>query len=225
MHILCNFVYYAYVIYISYCDYSHCVFCANSSTKKQRKPRLSMGANSRDLSDGDVVELVDCDVASVQRVVPRNKHGLVLTKSGRPSIKHNSVNEIYTTKYRNSANQEALLGKLLPIGKACAIIGTVLLGPDIPLEEAGHANRVRIFKSAAHYCLTDEDLETILELSEPELRLYLKGIFSACCRVLRYELNTAARKYFEQNVFRPAIKNPEIQAHLGLEMSQSIFDQ
>ena len=113
----------------------------------------------------------------------------------------------------------------MPIGKACAILGTVLFGPDIPLEEAGHDTRVRIFKSAAYYCLTEEDLEEILDISEPELRLYLKGIFSAGCRMLRYELTAAARKYFEHNVFRPAIKNAEIQKHLGLEMSQSVFDQ
>jgi hypothetical protein len=33
------------------------------------------------------------------------------------------------------------------------------MGPNIPLEEAGHEERLRIFKSAAYYALTDSDEE------------------------------------------------------------------
>ena len=158
--------------------------------------------------------------------IPRtNKHGLELTKGGRPSIKRNDVNERYSTKYRSPANTETLLGKLMPIGQACALIGTVMLGPDIPLEEAGHADRLRIFRSAAHYCLDEADLSEILDTQHSALHLYLKGIFQAACRVLRYELSKSARTHFEQMVFKPAIKNAEIQAHLGLELAQSVFDQ
>ena len=158
--------------------------------------------------------------------VPRtNKRGLQLTPSGRPSIKKNQVNAKYNTKYRSSANKETILGKLLPIGQACALIGTVLLGPDIPLEDAGHADRLRIFRSAAYYCLDDADLSEILDTQHTALHLYLKGIFQAACRVLRYELAIEARNHFELNVFKPAIKNAEIQAHLGLDIGQSVFDQ
>ena len=42
---------------------------------------------------------------------------------------------------------------------------------------------------------------------------------------MRYELASAARLYFEVNVFKPASKNAEIQQHLGLELAQSVFDQ
>lgn len=118
-----------------------------------------------------------------------------------------------------------ILGKLVNIGQACALIGTVILGPDVPLEEAGHADRLRIFKSAAFYCLDESDLSAILETKPKVLNHYLKGIFQAACRVLRYHLAIEARNHFELNVFKPAIKNAEIQAHLGLEMAQSVFDQ
>jgi hypothetical protein len=153
--------------------------------------------------------------------IPRtNKHCLKLTKGGRPSIKRNDVNERFSTKYRSTANKETLLGKSMPIGQACA-----MLGPDIPLEEAGHADRLRIFLSAAHYCLDEAGLSEILDTQHSALHLYLKGTFRAACRLLRYELSKSARTHFEQMVFKPTIKNAEIQAHLGLELAQSVFDQ
>ena len=100
-----------------------------------------------------------------------------------------------------------------------------MLGQEIPLESAGHQDHMRIFKSAAHYCLSDEDLKDILDTKEAELELYLHGIFRAACLLPRYELAAAARQYFELNVFKPASKNKEIQEHLGLEMGQSVFDK
>ena len=113
----------------------------------------------------------------------KNKHDLELTRSGRPSIKKNEVNGKFTTKYRSQSNTEKILSKLLPIGKACVTVliasGTaiIVLGLKIPLEEAGHADRLRIFKSAAFYCLDVADLSEILDSDQPALRLYLKGSF------------------------------------------------
>ena len=107
----------------------------------------------------------------------KNKHGLELTRSGRPSIKKNDVNEKYTTKYRSPTNKETILGKLLPIGKACALISTIMLGPKIPLEDAGHTDRKMHRLSAAYYCLDKADLSEILNTDPPALRIYLKGIF------------------------------------------------
>ena len=43
--------------------------------------------------------------------------------------------------------------------------------------------------------------------------------------MLRYGLDIAARNYFELNVFKPAIKNPETRALLDLGIGQSVFDQ
>ena len=112
----------------------------------------------------------------------RNKNGLELTPSGRPSIKKNEVNEKCTTKYISAANKETILGKLLPIGQSCALIGTVMLGPgDIPLETSGHADRLRIFRSAAYYCRDEADLEDILDAKPTALQLYLKGLDHLGC--------------------------------------------
>ena len=174
-----------------------------------------VGLDSDDESDG----------TSTLQESRTNKHGLKLTKSGRPSIKKNEVNTRYSTKYRSPSNQQKILGKSLSITKACAIIGTVMFGPEISLEDAGHDDRLRIFKAAAFYCLDDEALADILETQEAVLRHFVKGIFQAAVRVMRYELAAAARLYFEVNVFKPARRNAEIQKHLGLEMVQSVFDQ
>ena len=141
----------------------------------------------------------------------RNKHGLELTPSGRPSIKKNVVNDRYSSKYRSPTNTETILGKSLSIGHAVALIGTVMMGPDVPLEGAGHDDRLRIFRSAVFYCLNDADLADIFNTQPMALQLYMRGIFQAALRVLCYELLIAARTHFELNVFKPAIKNEEIQ--------------
>ena len=187
--------------------------------------RGNAGGERRETTASADLEVEGFDDDAVDNVPRTNKHGIQLTKSGRPSIKKNGVNERYSSKYRNAANTETILGKLMPIGHACALIGTVMLGPDIPLEESGHADRLRIFRSAAHYCLDEADLEDILNTERKPLELYLKGIFQAACRVPRYELFLQARAHFEREVFKPAIKNAEIQAHLGLELAQSVFEQ
>ena len=100
-----------------------------------------------------------------------------------------------------------------------------MLGPDIPLETSGHADRLRILRSAVYSCLDVADLEEILDTKPTALQLYLNGIFEAACWVLHYELSVAVRNQFELNVFKTAIKNSDIQFHLGLGIGQSVFDQ
>ena len=80
-------------------------------------------------------------------------------------------------------------------------------------------------QSAAYYALTDEELEEILDTEDAALRLFLKGLCTAQCRLIKYVVPVAARDEFENGVFRPASKSAVIQKHLGLEMAQSIFDQ
>ena len=122
----------------------------------------------------------------------KNKNCLELTRSGRPSIKKNDVDQKFTTKYGSPSNTEKILGKLLPIAKSCSLISTAILGPELPLEKAGHAYRLRTFQSAVYYCLDEADLSEILDSDPPALLLFLKGIFQAACRVLRYEMAIAA---------------------------------
>jgi hypothetical protein len=154
-----------------------------------------------------------------------NKKGLAVTPGGRPSVRQNAVNAKYASSYRNALNTHEIMGKRVTIGKACGLLGIVHFGPNIPLEEAGHDSRLRVFKDAAYYALTDEELEDILNTEEAALVLYLLGIFRAQSRVIKFLAPADVRDEFEQCVFRPASKDPVIQDHLGLSMTQSIFDQ
>jgi hypothetical protein len=118
-----------------------------------------------------------------------------------------------------------IMGKKLSIGKACALLGIAHFGPNIPLEEAGHEDRLRVFKEAAHYALTDEELDDILNTDDAALRLFIVGIFRAQCRLIKFVGPAGVREEFEHCVFHPPSKDAVIQAHLGLSMAESIFDQ
>ena len=50
---------------------------------------------------------------------------------------------------------------------------------------------------AAYYALTDEELEDILDTEEAALRLFLKGLIQAQCRLIKYVAPQAARDEFE----------------------------
>ena len=51
---------------------------------------------------------------------------------------------------------------------------------DFSFPVAGHSDRKVVFKSAAYYALSDEDLEEILSCdNEPVLRAYMIGLFRA----------------------------------------------
>ena len=171
-------------------------------------------------SDGETFEVEETD-----SMLGVNKKGLAVTPGGRPSVKKNAVNSKYGPGYRNALNTHEIMGRKLSIGKACGLFGIVHFGANIPLEEAGHDGRLRAFKDAAYYALTDEELEDILNTEEPALVLYLLGIFRAQSRIIKLNAPVHVREEFENCVFRPAIKDPVIQSHLGLSMTESIFDQ
>ncbi len=49
---------------------------------------------------------------------------------------------------------------------------------------AGYSDRLLIFESAAHYALSDEELEEIMSCKdEPVLKAYIHGLFQAACRL------------------------------------------
>ena len=109
-----------------------------------------------------------------------------MTPGGRPSVKKLAVNAKYGTLYRNPLNTLEIMGKKLSIVKACALLGIEHFGPNIPLEEAGHENRLRVFKDAVHYALTDDELADILNTEDAALRLFLVGIFRTQCRLIKF---------------------------------------
>ena len=91
---------------------------------------------------------------------------------------------------------------------------------------AGHSDRLNIFKSAAFYALSDEELEEIVSCkNEPVLKAYMHGLFRAACRLWKYIMPVDARAVFQNDVFHPASVSPTLQRHLGLTMAERIFDK
>jgi hypothetical protein len=117
------------------------------------------------------------------------------------------------------------MGRSVTLGKAIALIATVQYGHSPPVDEHGHADRVNLLKSAAHYALIAEELEEILDTAEEVLRIYIKGLLVAGLFKIKMNMPVAARHYFQTSVFCPVRKNAEIQDHLGLGPLQSILDQ
>jgi hypothetical protein len=111
--------------------------------------------------------------------VKLGKNGEPLAPCGHPSFSANPVNKRYNSLYRNPENQNKLGGKLLELGRATEIVTVTLFGFDVSLEAAHAADRLRIFKSAAWYALTDGEVEKILEHSEDQVDEYIKGIVTA----------------------------------------------
>ena len=85
-----------------------------------------------------------------------------------------------------------------------------------------------VFKSAAYYALSDEDLSEILSCeSEPVLKAYMSGLFRAACRLWKYVMPVEAKAVFHSStdVFHPASAKEKLQAHLGFNMAQRIFEK
>ena len=91
---------------------------------------------------------------------------------------------------------------------------------------AGHTDRLHILKSAAFYALTEEELEEIVACdSEPVLKAYLIGMFRAAVRLWKFAMPVVAKDVFQTKVFHPATVDPVLQSHLGLTLSERIFDK
>ena len=91
---------------------------------------------------------------------------------------------------------------------------------------AGHSDRMIIFKSAAYYALSDDDLDEIMSCdNEPVLRAYMLGLFRAAGRLWKYGMPVEARSVFQTDVFHPATVSDKLQTHLGLTPAQRIFDK
>jgi hypothetical protein len=91
---------------------------------------------------------------------------------------------------------------------------------------AGHRDRIIIFKSAAYYALSDDDLDEIMSCdNEPVLRAYMLGLFRAAGRLWKYGMPVKARSVFQTDVFHPATVSDKLQNHLGLQPVQRIFEK
>jgi hypothetical protein len=115
------------------------------------------------------------------------KHGEQLAPCGRPSFSANPVNKKYNSRYRNAQNTNMIGGKLVDLGRAVGLVAFTLFGYDVSFEAAHNADRLRIFKSAAWYALTDAEVEEIFQHSESDVERYIKGIITAGIRLWKYE--------------------------------------
>jgi len=169
---------------------------------------------------------VDGTISDEDDRAPRiNKRGIAVTKSGRPSVKANEVRGKFSSSYRNSSNKNELLGRQVTLGKAVSLLAHVLYGLEYPTEKSQHDQRVRLFRSAAYYALTDEEIDEVLEADEEALRVFLMGLVTAAVAKPRYELPTAAREHFQSHIFCSVRKDSLVQEQLGLEKHASILDQ
>ena len=106
------------------------------------------------------------------------------------------------------------------------LVGVVQFGLDVPIENSAHDARVSIFKAAAYYALTEDEVEEILETTaEKVLVTHLKGLTITSIRLWKYVIPEHVRSYFEHHVFFTARADAEIQKHLGLDMDKRIFDR
>ena len=106
------------------------------------------------------------------------------------------------------------------------LVGVVQFGLDVPIENSAHDARVSIFKAAAYYALTEDEVEEILETTaEKVLMSYLKGLTITSMRLWKYVIPEHVRSFFEDRVFNPTRGEAEIQKHLGLAMDKRIFDR
>jgi hypothetical protein len=101
-------------------------------------------------------------------------------------------------------------------------VAVVLFGYDVSLEDVAANERLRVFKSAAYYAMTEEEISEIMDADEITLNLYVENLVIAAIRVYKYEAADTARKIFQDEVSGPTLENPEFQKHLNLQPGQRI---
>ena len=132
---------------------------------------------------------------------------------------------MFGSRYRNPANRKELMGELMPLGKAYAIIAVMTHGPDLPTEISLHNERHSIFMAAAQYALTEDEIKTVLEHPvAADKRTYYHNLLASSCRPLNTLLYNEAREYFQDKVFANPTFNAEYKLHLGLSSEESVFD-
>jgi hypothetical protein len=170
-----------------------------------------------------VVETEDDEDVPTVNDRRRNSKGLLVTATGRPSVKQNEVNGKFTPKYRNPAI--TILSKPVTLGGAMALLATIRHGHQLPTDEHGHDARVRIWCNAFMFAMTEDEARDVQDCSDAAFGLFLKGLMLSSSFKIRCEMLVNARAHFQAEVFNVARKTREIQDHLGLEMHETILDQ
>ena len=174
--------------------------------------------------EGDVVDLDDSDWdESGSPSSHPSRPGR--TQSGRIDRKNNPLNKRFGSRYRHPDNRKELMGELMPLGKAYAIIAVMTHGPDLPTEITLHNERHSIFMAAAQYALSADDIKTVLEHPDHEEKVtYYHTLLASSSRPLNILLYNEAREFFQDKVFGCAQHKAEYKLHLGLSDTESVFD-
>ena len=141
------------------------------------------------------------------------------------SIKKLDLSKLLRSSHHNSDNHQKLFGRAATLAEAYAICGMLIKGGESCAEDSDGHTREMIFLSAAHYSLSDEDIEKYWEASEDQRSVFLKGLNTTSSKIWMYDIPASVRHYFQHFVFGPVKRDPEFQKYLGLEQSQSAMDQ
>ncbi len=59
---------------------------------------------------------------------------------------------------------------------------------------------------------------------QPVLEGYVNNLFKSAVRLWKFVLPVESREVFQTEVFHPASSSEELQKHLGMTMTQRLFD-
>jgi hypothetical protein len=142
----------------------------------------------------------------------------------RRSLKTNSLRKKFPSTYRNAANVNELFGRQVSLGKAVMVLMPAMFGVNYPSEKVQHPLRERLFKAAAYYSLSDDEIAAVFAAESADREDFLLGLVTAALPKLRYDLGNIARAHFQEAVFCSIARDPIIQAELGFDPFQSMVD-
>ena len=139
-------------------------------------------------------------VKDEEKITVRESDGKkVSLKDGRIVAAGNDLKKQFPNTYRNADNERTFHGKHLNLGEAFKLACLVQYGPNLPIEQSGHNTmRTALFRTAAYYALSDEELKQILE--DPLLADFLFFLVK-CAKQIMYTLGVEARLIFGDSVF------------------------
>ncbi len=101
------------------------------------------------------------------------------------------------------------LGIHLKIGQAFSLACLIEYGALLPIESSGHLEeRKALFRSAAWYCMSEEQLEQVLQ--HKEVSPYLHSLVNYA-KQYKYAIFKQARAYLGNNILCTARPHPPIQ--------------
>lgn len=113
------------------------------------------------------------------------------------------------------------LGMHLKIGQAFSLACLIEYGALLPIESSGHLEeRKALFRSAAWYCMSEEQLEQVLQ--HKEVAPYLHSLINYA-KQYKYAIFKQARAYLGNNILCTARPHPPIPGQLCMDQSSNFI--